>query len=164
MAWADKDYARKYQREYQRRWREANRERVREIVRAYEERNKEKRKGRAVRYRHVNLEKARARDRAWHAAHPEVRQKATKKWRAKNTKTITAWSAKRYADKRDRTPPWADLKAIKAIYAACPSGYHVDHIIPLRGKLVSGLHVPANLQYLPELENLKKGNKFGGIS
>ena len=37
---------------------------------------------------------------------------------------------------------------------------HVDHIIPLKGKLVSGLHVAANLQVLTETANKAKGNSF----
>lgn len=64
---------------------------------------------------------------------------------------------------RQRTPAWADLDAIRIIYQKCPSGSHVDHIIPLRGKLVSGLHVPQNLQYLPGSENCRKSNKFTPI-
>lgn len=55
---------------------------------------------------------------------------------------------------------WADQKAIEEFYANCPEGYEVDHIIPLCGKLVSGLHVENNLQYLPAEENLKKGNRY----
>lgn len=58
-------------------------------------------------------------------------------------------------------PPWANKEAIKQFYRNCPAGYHVDHIIPLRGRKVSGLHVMENLQYLLAKENLSKGNKFG---
>ena len=60
-------------------------------------------------------------------------------------------------------PKWANLKKIMEIYVNRPEGYHVDHIIPLRGKTVSGLHVESNLQYLPALENMKKHNTFKGI-
>lgn len=59
-----------------------------------------------------------------------------------------------------RTPLWSNQEEIKLIYAMCLKGYAVDHIVPLRGNLVSGLHVPYNLQYLTAAENLKKGNKF----
>ncbi len=62
--------------------------------------------------------------------------------------------------KKQRVPKWADHKELKRIYANCPEGYHVDHIIPLNGELVSGLHVPNNLQYLPAEDNIKKSNKF----
>lgn len=60
------------------------------------------------------------------------------------------------------TPLWADLEAIAEFYCHCPPGHHVDHIIPMRGKLVCGLHVLANLQYLPASENLRKSNTFYG--
>lgn len=51
------------------------------------------------------------------------------------------------------TPPWVDKKALKEIYDNRPDGYDVDHIVPLRGKNVCGLHIPENLQYLPSDEN-----------
>ncbi len=66
----------------------------------------------------------------------------------------------RKALKLDRVPSWADLDKIKQIYAECPEGYHVDHIVPLQGILVSGLHVENNLQYLTAEENIKKSNTF----
>ncbi len=69
-------------------------------------------------------------------------------------------SAKRRASKIQRTPVWADHLVISMIYEDCPEGHEVDHIIPLQGKNVSGLHVPWNLQYLTPEENLSKGNRF----
>ena len=51
-------------------------------------------------------------------------------------------------------------KEIAAIYAACPKGFHVDHIHPLKGENFSGLHVPWNLQYLTSEENQRKYNRL----
>lgn len=71
-----------------------------------------------------------------------------------------AIKAKRRAAKLQRTPEWSETEAIKEFYMSCPVGYEVDHIIPLQGELVSGLHVLSNLQYLTEHENRSKQNKF----
>ncbi len=74
--------------------------------------------------------------------------------------------------KRKALPGWLSdkhKKDIEEIYLQCEeitktSGieHNVDHIVPLRGKLVSGLHVPWNLQILTKEENLRKSNKFVG--
>lgn len=59
-----------------------------------------------------------------------------------------------------RCVSWEDTKALQDFYKDCPEGMHVDHILPLKGELVSGLHVVANLQYLTPEENIAKGNRI----
>ena len=78
-----------------------------------------------------------------------------------------ARNAKRRATKLHATPAWADLAKIKKMYYACQQiseatgiPHHVDHIVPLQGELVSGLHVEYNLRIIPATENLSKANKF----
>ena len=78
----------------------------------------------------------------------------------------TAKTAKRNAGAKQATPAWADQKKIRAIYKAARMlteltgvHHHVDHLVPLNGKTVSGLHNEFNLQAIPAIENLKKHNK-----
>lgn len=71
-----------------------------------------------------------------------------------------AKGAEREAAERRHTPKWANREAIMQIYLNKPDGHHVDHVIPLRGKLVSGLHVESNLQYLTAEANMRKHNTF----
>jgi hypothetical protein len=85
----------------------------------------------------------------------------------KNKSKVNAQVATRHAAKLQRTPPWAVLDKIEEMYelaqfATEESGvpYHVDHIIPLQGNNVSGLHIHENLQVIPATENLSKGNRF----
>lgn len=52
--------------------------------------------------------------------------------------------------------------ALKQIYIKCPHGLQVDHILPVKGELISGLNVPWNTQYLTPLENNCKNDKFDG--
>ena len=77
----------------------------------------------------------------------------------KDSGIFNIYAANRRARKLHATPSWANLELIKLIYANA-EGAHVDHIIPLQGELVCGLHVENNLQYLTPEENLKKSNKF----
>ena len=88
-------------------------------------------------------------------------REASRKWVKNNRGYCNANLAKYRADKIQQTPPWADLKAIRLFYKNCPKGYHVDHIEPLRGVGVRGLHILINLQYLTAEENMKKGNRVG---
>ena len=75
-------------------------------------------------------------------------------------KTQVGRSSNYRAAKLQRTPSWSNLDSIKEFANACPEGYHVDHIVPLQGEKVSGLHTIENLQYLLASENLSKSNKY----
>jgi 5-methylcytosine-specific restriction endonuclease McrA len=93
--------------------------------------------------------------RRWAKTHPERKYQDT---------------ANRRAAKLQRTPVWLNKGhqfEIDSIYELCSAyrqvgfDYHVDHIVPLQGKSVSGLHVPWNLQIIHAKENLSKGNNHG---
>ena len=108
----------------------------------------------------TNPQKAIAAINRWAAAHPDYRRAKHRRWETKNPEKMRAKKARRRAAKLKRTPRWADLEKIKQIYVACPKGMTVDHIVPLQGELVSGLHVENNLRYIAPRENSSKGNKF----
>lgn len=122
-----------------------------------------------------------ARKRAERAANPERIAEIARRSRAKNIEKARERSRARYWKKKPeyiaanskrkalllgRRPVWADDVAIKAMYAlaalkSAVTGipHHVDHIYPLRGRLVCGLHVAENLRVITARENLEKGNK-----
>lgn len=115
------------------------------------------------RYYQNNKEK----QRAYRQNNKEARNAYFKEWRKNNKDKVNATSAKYRATKLQATPKWADLEKIKEVYVEAQRltellgiEMHVDHIIPLQGELVSGLHVPSNLQILPAVENLRKSNKL----
>ena len=89
---------------------------------------------------------------------------AQQKWReSPEGRTYTAaQSALRKAKKlqRSRLLTETGKKVITEIHANCPDDWHVDHIVPLQGETVSGLHVPENLQYLPKSVNTMKNNRW----
>jgi hypothetical protein len=84
-----------------------------------------------------------------------------------NRGRTNAYVAKRAYQKKQRIPAWANLDAIAAFYVSAATLtestgilHHVDHIVPLLGKKVSGLHVETNLRVIPALANLCKGNRY----
>jgi hypothetical protein len=91
---------------------------------------------------------------------PEEKRVYRRIYTRTNRGKCNALVAKYKTSKMKRTPFWSDLKLIAAIYEKCPLGFEVDHIIPLQGKIISGLHVPENLQYLEKSLNRIKKNKF----
>ena len=125
----------------------------------------------------ANRERAREYAKAWASANPERRrankQKTLEKIRTGVLKRSEGCPGKRRARLamrreavRRATPPWADHLAIAAVYQnaqemrAAGLDVHVDHIIPLKGESVCGLHIAENLQIIPAAENLRKHNRI----
>jgi hypothetical protein len=121
----------------------------------YDEKNRDKIALRKRQYRIVNWDTIRAREKKYY-------QNNTHKW--------TYYNKKRDVLLKSRLPKWItplDLKVIECYYnianriSSCLGVlHHVDHIIPLQGFIVSGLHTPLNLEVLPARLNLQKGNKW----
>lgn len=138
---------------------------------SYAKRNAEKiAVGRRKRYL-KNYEKERKQQQEYARNNKDLLRVHHKKYRKNNKGKVNAATRKRQADKLNATPVWANLEQIKRIYTACAlvskrTGveHHVDHIIPLRGENVCGLHVENNLAIIPAKMNLEKGNKYDAWS
>lgn len=126
---------------------------------------------RSRKWREANKERDRKQAREamsrWRTTNPETNKDRIAKWRKENPARLAYQSAKRRTAQIERTPSWADMDEIALIYKQSASlgrllgkKTHVDHIIPLQGKFVSGLHVPANLQIAFAEDNLRKGNNY----
>lgn len=127
-----------------------------------------KRKAYEYTYVREHRERMSANSIKWRLAHPEEFKANQKAYRLAYPSRINAKNRQRVATKLSRTPRWltdAHNIAIQAFYDSAHSltletgtAFEVDHIVPLKGRNVSGLHVPWNLQLLTESENCKKSN------
>lgn len=114
-------------------------------------------------YYKANRVRRLAQIRAWNESNPEKRREIVNESNRRNSGIVLAKTRRYQLAKKSRVPSWADHGKIKAIYQEAErTGMTVDHIIPLRGQLVSGLHVENNLQLLPGSVNYSKGNTFTG--
>jgi hypothetical protein len=147
--------------------------------------DKENQKRLAKKWYERNKELAKERAKAWALANPEKRYAIHRKnrekdlenhnarnreWNKNNKPVKAALEGKRRAAQLQRTPKWlteSDLRMIEAKYSLAAmltreTGviHHVDHIIPLQGKKVSGLHVFSNLRVVLGSDNVKKSNSY----
>jgi hypothetical protein len=121
-------------------------------------------------YRQKTVEQRSAYMLQWRSQNKEYTVQYSKAYRAANKEHYNFLCQKRKIDQLNRTPAWLtadDLWMIEQAYelAALRTKvlgvmFHVDHDIPMRGKLVSGLHVPTNLRVITWAENQQKTNKY----
>lgn len=141
--------------------------RAREKTRYHQDPAKSRAQVRASRER--NIEARREYDRRRYHENPERNAEARRRageWWKSNRGKANFMVARRRAWIKRATPAWLTAeqrRVIKVAYqiASELSGeWHVDHVDPLRGEIVCGLHVPWNLQILPGDENRRKSNVF----
>lgn len=100
------------------------------------------------------------------ASRAQRRRDAQRTWKVSNRGAVNASTARRFAAKLHATPSWANKFFIDEAYALAVLRtelfgfpWEVDHRVPLRSRLVCGLHVENNLRVIPAAENLAKSNR-----
>jgi len=170
---------------YMAQYRKDNKTRIAQLKKDWKLNNSEHVKARDKAYALLHPERRAQAHLKWRLANPELNRQHKAKY-AENNKGIVRASkrnwvinnpdklrikhARRRASKLNATPKWEtsqDRETIAHIYwlanefsKACSVKYEVDHIIPLQGDFVSGLHTPLNLQILPAVDNRKKSNTY----
>jgi len=106
--------------------------------------------------------------------HPQwcvrCRYNAYRNLRSKKSGRLLEISARRHLAERRQRPKWADGKKLRQVYAYarflrdCGVNCEVDHIVPLRGELVCGLHTPENLRVAMSRENRAKSNELLSVA
>jgi hypothetical protein len=183
MPYKDPETRKAYLREYAKKhpayarvkaWRKANPEKRAEHDAVYAAAHPGKAKERQQRYLEKHAEKILVKDREvsarYRAKHPERVAASKKQYAQTNKGKVNAAVAKRAATKLKQTPSWLtedDYWVMEQAYELATLrtklfgfAWHVDHIVPLQGELVSGFHTPCNLQVIPALDNLRKGNRL----
>jgi hypothetical protein len=139
----------------------------------------------AAEWQRKNPDKVRAYSKKWAAGHPQERSAAVASWRDRNPEKVAGmsnragakWSRENSGARNALTSftrakrlggfvAWADRGQIRNIYMEAARltretgvAHEVDHVLPLRGELVSGLHVHQNLRITTQFENRSKGRR-----
>jgi hypothetical protein len=166
MPLKDPEARKQYQREYSQRKRLEAYARVKE----WRAKNPEKWTEQNKRYAKKHPDKINEKTIKWRKANPEKAAESSRNTRLKNRARVVFNKAAYRASRKNRTPEWLtdfDKLKIRCIYSVASmlkrenkEEWEVDHIIPLCGKTVSGLHVPNNLWFIKASENRYKNNKF----
>lgn len=155
-------------REWDQRYLDKNPERRQETLDLYN--NKPETKERVAKWHAENRDRVSASRKRWYEKNKEKADATARKYAQENPEWKAAQCAKRRSRKLRACPSWLtseQLTEIEAFYREAKKlfketniPHHVDHIIPLQGKCVSGLHVPWNLQILTASENSRKNNRY----
>jgi hypothetical protein len=158
------------EKEYQKAYRTANKERISQLNKDYRAKHKDKLIAYKKAWVAFNPEKVIANNKKRYLEKKEEIKLHVTQYKKNNPHKISASNAKRKAEKLLRTPKWLteiDFERIETQYKLAKiltklhnEPWHVDHVIPLQGKLVSGFHVPSNLQVIRGSENCSKQNTF----
>jgi hypothetical protein len=156
--------------EKSRTYHQENKEQLSAKNKHWREQNKEKRKQYLKENKDKLLPKIIEYQTSYYELHTEKLKEKSRLYAKENPEKMNAQKAKRKAARLQRTPTWLtqeQLKRIEVFYleakeleAQTGIRHHVDHIIPLRGKLVSGFHVPENLRVITASENCRKRNRY----
>lgn len=147
-----------------------HRERILIRTKTYYQINRERLNEKKKEYYRKNIDWFKEHGRKYHQANSEVIKEKVRKWRKENPEKRAAHEAKRRSQKLKATPHWLteyqhkqiELKYWISQFLADYTGiqHHVDHIHPLQGENICGLHVPENLQILTAKENMSKSNSY----
>jgi len=132
-------------------WRADNLELVRKMHTEWYAKNKEHVRKKLTEWRAANPERVRQTAVNWSAANPGLRRSYAVKRRAREVQAMPSWLTQDH------------ISQINSVYAEARRlsihtgiSHHVDHIVPLNGRTVCGLHVPWNLRAIPAIDNLRR--------
>lgn len=148
-------------------WREENPKRFSEAKKKCYLRKREQYLERDRENQQKNKDRYYARQKRWREENKDHVKLRASNYQKNNKEVTKRISEKRSKALKERTPAWSDIETINlykqtraSLSKATGLDYQVDHIIPLQGDTVSGLHVPENLQIITARKNRGKHLKY----